>query len=71
MTNFNSNILVMTDSLSFKVPENREEALNQESELRQQITELDKLIETKEERSFIRILTTLQFIILQRYFRPL
>ena len=53
---FNTNILVMTDSIAFKVPENRELALNQESELRKQITALDPLIETEEERSIYRVI---------------
>ena len=34
---FNTDILVMTDSVAIKVPENQEVALNQESELRQQM----------------------------------
>ena len=62
---FNSDILVMEDSISFKVPKNREEALNQESELRQQVTELDQLIETEEERSIYQDIdnfTTYYFI---------
>ena len=48
---FNTDILVMTDSIAIKVPENREFTLNQESELRKQITALHPLIETKEDRS--------------------
>ena len=31
MTSFNTNILVMTDSVAIKVPENKEVALNQET----------------------------------------
>ena len=31
---FNSDILIMTDSLAFKVPKNTEETLNQESEIK-------------------------------------
>ena len=44
---FQSNILVRTDSLTFKVPENRKLALNQENELRYQIAELNTLIVTR------------------------
>ena len=44
----------MTDSVAIKVPENKEVALNQEKEMNQQITELDQLIVTEEERSFYR-----------------
>ena len=47
----NTDILVMTDSIAIKVPETKELTLNQESELRKQITALHPLIETKEERS--------------------
>ena len=39
----------MTDSVAIKVPENKEEALNQESEIKQNLTELSQLIETEEE----------------------
>ena len=53
---FNTDILVMTDSIAIKVPENREFALNQESELRKQITALHPLIETEEERSIYRVI---------------
>ena len=52
---FQSYILVRTDSLTFKVPENRELALNQENELRYQIVELDTLIVTREERSTLSV----------------
>ena len=48
---FNTDILVMTDSIAIKVPENKEVTLNQETELKKQMTELDPLIETEEERS--------------------
>ena len=48
---YQSNIFIMTDSLSFKVPENTEVLHTQESKLRLQMTKLNKLIETEEERS--------------------
>ena len=51
---FNSDILIMTDSVAIKVPENTEETLNIESELKQKITELSQLIETEEERFIYR-----------------
>ena len=49
-----TNLLVMTDSVAIKMPENKEVALNQETEMNQQIAELDQLLVTEEERSFYR-----------------
>ena len=46
---FNSDILIMTDSVAIKAPENTEETLNFESEIKQNLTELSQLIETEEE----------------------
>ena len=40
---FNTDILVMTDSIAIKVPETREFALDQENELRKQMTELQSI----------------------------
>ena len=46
----------MTDSIAIKVPETKEFALDQENELRKQITALGPLIETEEERSIYRVI---------------
>ena len=53
---FNSYILIMPDAIAARVPKDRNEALNLESELRQQMTELKQLIETKEERSSYQVI---------------
>src|SRR4051794_23476191 len=52
----NSDLLVMTDSIAIKVPQNRENALKQESGLRQQVTKLEPLIETEEERLIYQVI---------------
>ena len=49
-----TNLLVMTDSVVIKMPENKEVALNQETDMNQQLAKLDQLIVTGEERSFYR-----------------
>ena len=46
---FNSDILIMTDSIVIKAPKNTKETLNIESEIKQNLTELSKLIETEKE----------------------
>ncbi|MFJ8064729.1 ATP-binding protein [Psychrobacillus sp. NPDC096426] len=46
---YNSDILIMTDSVTIKAPKNTKEILNFESEIKQKLTELSKLIETEEE----------------------
>ncbi len=53
---FNADILVMPDSIAVRVPKDREEALNLESELRQQMTDLHQLIESEEERSSYQVI---------------
>lgn len=46
---FNSDILIMTDSVAINAPENMEETLNLESEIKRNLTELSQLIETEKE----------------------
>lgn len=53
---FNTNMLVMVDSIAIKLPETSELALDQENELRIQITALEPLIKTEEERSIYQVI---------------
>jgi len=47
---FNSDILVMPDSIAFEVPVNMEDSLQNESMLKKSLSKLNQLVETDEER---------------------
>lgn len=52
--NYNANILLVGNSLSFRVPENREAIDNQAGKMNQKANELRKLINGEDERSYFR-----------------
>ncbi|WP_428911879.1 ATP-binding protein [Niallia sp. Krafla_26] len=52
----NTDILVMSDSITIKIPEKKKFALDQENELRKQMNALQPLIETEQERSMYRVI---------------
>ena len=68
MTNIQSNILIMTDSVVIKVPENTEVTLNQEADLNHKSTKLDQLTWNRGRTIILsEILITLQLIILRSH----